>query len=344
MNRPSNNHHGFTLTELMVAMAISLTILIMGAGVYLGSLGLYIGMQSRSSLSQDAILLVDYLRNELIVAGGGSVRAWMGIWVEDNCAARSVFPDCAGSDRLTLTTASNPLQECGITSMVSAGVLQVAFSSPGVCCLQPAAAGEISFLGQNTIVTLDGNFTNQYVTAVDLAACRITIQPGQAAGWDQSGGVVDWSGGTVTLVNVETLYLDPPTEVLMRFTDRNNDGVVDAGEAAIVAIGVLDFQVALGYDFNPADGKITTLAGGLNDEWLYNAVGETFGAGVFTGSFTKSSLLMVSPAVILGVTDGSANTNWSTKQVLNGPARGRAGMTIQPEITQLAPRNSYVFQ
>jgi prepilin-type N-terminal cleavage/methylation domain-containing protein len=348
--RPRNNHiNGFTLVEVLVAAAISLTVMLVGTQLYLGSVSAYSGLKQRTSLSQDALMLVDYLRNMLLVAGGGSVRAWMGIWVEDNCNARSVYPACLGSDRLTVSSASIPLQECGITSMVSVAphptVLQVAFSSPGVCCLTPSSPGEISFQNQYAIVALNGYFTNQFVSAASLVACQLTIQSGQATGWDQTGGTTDWSGGTVTMVKIQTVYLDMATNTLMVFSDSNDNGIVDPGELLSVAVGVMDFQVALGYDFNPANGEVSAVVGGINDEWLYNAVGEAFGAGVFAlSSFTKASLLLVSPGVILGVTDISAATNWGSFQIQNGPVRGASGWSMRSEVTQLAPRNSYVFQ
>jgi len=334
---------GFSLVEMLVALAASMLILVAVMGLYLFSFNAYLSMQNRSSLAQDSMLLVDYFRNELFVAGGGAVRGWMGIWVEDNCTARSVFPACNGSDRVTISSATVPLQQCTITGMVG-GKLQIAFSA-GICCLTKQA-GQIDYKNNPVALTLNSFFHSSFAVDEDTAACTLTISDGQARGGDSDGGTIDWSGGMVTLMQVETLYWDSINSQIVRFQDLNNNGAVDLGEMSIVAVGVYDFQVALGYDFNPADGNILTTANGVNDEWLYNAPGviESLGTGYFVPAPSKSSLLLVQVGVVLGVSNPNSRITSSSAQILNGPVRTQPRFTMQPEVTQLAPRNSYIFQ
>ncbi|MGZ3721667.1 MAG: PilW family protein [Bdellovibrionales bacterium] len=339
------NVNGFSLVELLIAMAIALSIMMGVAGIYLFGFNSYLSMQNRSSLGQDSLLLVDFLRGELQGAGGGAVRAYMGLWVEDNCNARGPFLECGGSDRITVSAATIPLQQCAITSKLGATLYQMAWRSPGVCCMQPQA-GEISYAGQSVMLTLNGFYSSRFAAAVDLGLCTLSIQPGQAAGGDVTGGTLDWSGGMATLMKVTTFYWTAANATLNRFTDANNDGVMSAGETAIVAVGVYDLQIALGYDFNPADGNILTTATGVNDEWLNNAPGvvESLGTGYFVPAPPPASLLMVEAGVILGVANPNGGAAVNSQRIFNGPLRGIAGWTMQAETTQLAPRNSFIFQ
>lgn len=339
--------NGFSLVELLIALGITTFLVTISATLHLQSMEMMKNTENRTMLTQDAILLIDYLRNEAIGVGGGSVRGWMGVWAEDNCPARSVFPACGGSDRLTLSTIRVPVQECVITGMAGANTLQVAFSSPGVCCMQPQIAGEISFQNRQVFLTLGDFYAQRYVTSVDLTNCRATIQPGQASGGDQTGGTVNWTNGALTLMQIETIYRDPTTNMLKRFMDDDNDGTVDAGEDLILADSVIDFQTAMGYDFNIADGNVVDTPNGVNDEWLFNAPGvaESFGAAWFASPpLLRSQLHLVGVGVILGVSDPTSKVNLSTAQVYNGPQRTVPGWTLQSEVSFVAPRNAFIFQ
>ncbi len=337
---------GFSLIEMLIGMGLISFIIVLSANVHITNLQIYKTTESRVSLTQDSLLLVEYFRNQVIAAGGGSIRSWMGIWVEDNCAARGVLPQCAGSDRLTVTSTTLPVQECSITGMVNPNVLQIAFSSPGVCCLQPATAAESSFSGRQIMISRSDYFRQRYVSTSDLNLCRLTIQPGQAAGGDQAGPIVNWTGGVVTMVSVDTIYWDSVTRMLKRFTDNNNNGQIDAGEDMIVADSLFEFQVALGYDFNPGDGNVTSSANGIGDEWLYNAPTaiEAINTPPFVAPMARSSLLLVEVGAILGSSAGGSNLKADTARILNGPVRTMPGWILQAETTRLAQRNSFIFQ
>ncbi len=334
---------GFTLIEVLISVAICAVLVLIAAGLHVGSLDVYHRSVNRSTLAEDVLLLVDYVRGELMGVGGGSVRGWMGIWVEDGCGPRSIFPACGGADRVTLSTLTIPVQECSIVGMVTPTTLQIIFSSPGVCCLKPQAAGEVSYVGKPVMVTLNDFYSQRFVTAVDLVACTMGVVPGQAAGGDQTGGTADWSGGMVSMMQVETLYLNRAQNTLQRFVDLNNNGVADLGEDQVVADQIFDFQIALGYDFKPADGRVTATANGVNDEWLYNAPGvaEALGAGFFVPPPARSALLLAQVGITSGVSDPAGLVLGS---LLNGPPRNVPGWALRSGTAIVGLRNTYIFQ
>ena len=340
------NQRGFSLVEIFIAMGIA-TFLIAGAmTAHVSNLSYYKTTESRSTLYQDSLLLIDYLRAELMQAGGGSVRAWMGIWVEDNCGARAPLPACASSDRMTISTVSIPLQECAIIGQINPTRVQVAWNAPGVCCLDPLAAGEVTFLGRNVMLTLGDFYSQQFATIVDLPTCQMTTAAGQASGNDRPPVVWNWGNGAVTMMNVQTLYWDSTTNMLKRWINTNNDNVKNPTEDVIIADNVFDTQYALGYDFNLPDGNIVDTADGVNDEWLFNAptVVEVFGLGVFAPPVVRSQLLSVQVGAIVGSNDSAAGVAMAPKRSLNGPLRSQAGWMMMEEIARFSPRNSYIFQ
>jgi hypothetical protein len=314
---------------------------------HVSNLSFYRSTQGRSSLYQDAILLIEFFRNEVMAAGGGSIRAWQSLWIEDNCLVRGALPACNQSDRLTISTINMPIQECAITGQVDATHVQVAWSGPGVCCLQPNVANnELSFMSHQVMFTLGDLYSQKSVTQADLANCRLGYQAGQAAGNDSLPPVANWTGGVVSMVNVQTFYADVPNRLLRRWIDANGSSTIDPGEDVVIADNTFDLQIALGYDFNVADGNLTETANGLNDEWLFNSPGniETFGAGFFVPPAARSQLHSVQVSVILGTDEGVQPGNVSQRRALNGPLRSLDGWTVMEEWARMMPRNSYVFQ
>lgn len=346
---PATAQRGFTITELLIAMGIATFVIAVSTGVHISNLRYFRTTEGRSTIYQDSILIGNYLRGEVLGAGGGSIRGWMGVYVEDNCNARSIFPACNGSDRLTITTVSTPLQECVITGQLGPGRVQVAFTSPGVCCMQPQAAGEVTYLNRQVMMTLGDLFWQQYVTNINLATCQADLVNGQLppAGFNALGAPpYNFTNTTMSLVNVQTFYWDSAAFTLRRFMDGNNDGVAQPGEDVIVADQVYDLQVALGYDFNVADGNLSETPTGLNDEWLHNnpTAPEAYGAGFFVAPITRSSLLQIMFGVIVGNPDTTLSLSAPNVRVLNGPVRTRNGWILQEGISRITPRNSYIFQ
>lgn len=347
--KASTANGGFSIVELLIAMGLATFIIAISTGVHISNLHYFKTTEGRSTIYQDAILIGGWLRNELMGAGGGSVRGWMGIWVEDDCGPRSIFPACQDSDRLTISTVTNPLQECLITAQLGPGRVQVAWTSPGVCCMQPQAANEVSYSAKQVMLTLGDFNSQQYVTAVNLALCQADITNGQASGNalpPPPVGNPNWTNATMTMVNTQTLYWDGTNFTLRRFIDANNDNAAQPGEDVIVADQIFDLQVALGYDFNVADGNISETANGVNDEWMHNnpIAPEVYGAGFFVAPISRSAMQQVMFAVIVGNVDTTLSLATPTVRILNGPPRTRAGWILQEEISRLTPRNSFIFQ
>lgn len=82
---------GFTLVEVMIAMGISIVLIGGAMAAHVSNLSFYRSTQGRSSLYQDAILLIEFYRNEVMAAGGGSIRAWQALsmkttaWFGESC-------------------------------------------------------------------------------------------------------------------------------------------------------------------------------------------------------------------------------------------------------------------
>lgn len=347
----ARDNGGFSLVEVLIAMGIATFIIVISTGVHISNLRYFRTTEGRTNIYQDAILISEFFRNELMAAGGGSVRGWMGLWVEDNCNARAPLPGCAGSDRVTISSVTVPLQECPITGQLGGGRVQVAFTSPGICCMQPQAADEKTYLDKNVMVTL-GDYTAQYyVRAVNLQFCQADLVPGQAYGGSNLPPApavppYNWTNGTMSMISVETFYWDSAANTLKRFIDKNNDGAPQSDEDVVVADNIFDLQFALGYDFNLADGNINETANGASDEWLYNnpSAVETYGAGYFVAPITRSALQMVMFGVIVGYPDTTLSLTNTPIRSLNGPLRSRAGWILQEESSRLAPRNAFIFQ
>lgn len=335
---------GITLTELMVAMAIASVLVITVVTLHLSSLKSYYAAESSTALSQDTFLIGEFLRSEAIAAGGGSVRAWMALWVEDNCKSRNSLPECRGSDRMTVTKISLPEQECAITAQISSTEMRVANRTPMQCCLAPAVAGAQSFLNRQVVLSLNGTYIQRAVSQVDLGACTVKLVPGQAEGGDYPGKTTNWTGAVLSLVNVATYYMDSSSRSLNAWIDKNRDSVFTPDESSLLVDQVFDFQVTLGYDFMPVDGTVREDDKGFDDEWLYNDPEhvESFGLGYFKPPLLRRDLAMVQIGVMLGVQRIEAAD--SRQRLFNGPIREVDGWSFRSAFTKVAPRNTFIFQ
>lgn len=340
---------GMTLVELLIALGISCVLMVVGFSLQLGTMQVFKYTEDFTSLSQDSFLITQWLRGAVMGAGGGAMQAWMGVGVEDNCAALNGMPACQNSDRLTITTTSLPEQQCLIKGQVGAIVshmpviLQIATPTPGTCCLTPGP-GQLDFSKQQIMLVNNGIYAERAVTKVDIPNCQLTYQDGQAARFDPATFVTDWSGGTVNLVNVRTLYWDPAANTLNSYTEADGDNARSDAETTVLADQIYDFQVALGYDFNPPDGQVSQSADGTKDEWLYNAVGEKPGVGFFVSPpFTSASLMLMQIGVLVGAV--KANTTYAqTLPLLNGPGKAVPNVNLRPVLVKMAPRNTTLFQ
>jgi len=339
---------GLTLMELMIAMGISSFLFVVTMSLHVQTLQMFQNNEDYASLNMDSYLLNDYLRIEVMKAGGASTRGWMGLHVENDCSARSPLPHCDGSDRLSVVNVSMPEQECTITQNATANTITADFRSPGDCCMMPLAGldGAKSFEHQQILLSLNGAFVNRYVSNLDAGTCTATLVPGQVSFADLPSGVTNYTGGIVTLVEVKSYYWNSSNNTLNVFQDLNRDAIIQPNETQVIAEQVYDFQVSLGYDFNPVDGVITETADGSEDEWLYNSLltGERMNNGDFAvSSWGRDQLTMVALGVGIGTPRGGVN-NGNLPRLFDGPVRNYPGVYVRPAIVKIAPRNTMLFQ
>jgi len=175
------------------------------------------------------------------------------------------------------------------------------------------------------------------VTDLDLARCEATLEPAYTQVLDLApASDAAWADGVLVVVRVQTLWLRSATDELMIDEDEDGDG---EAETRIAADRVIDLQAALGYDVSPWDWRIRD-TGNTQDEWLYNAPGDTFAANDGQGLATArlDELRMVRFGVIVGAPSG-AQTPPEPVQLLNGPARSRPGWVLRPVLGVTGLRN-----
>src|SRR5437660_1542991 len=98
MRADHSQESGFSLIEVMIAMVVMIVLIEAVATAYVHMLGQSKRSKVRSGLDEQLKYLGDYFTYRLQGIGGGAVRPWASVWVEDNCSARSIFPACGGSD------------------------------------------------------------------------------------------------------------------------------------------------------------------------------------------------------------------------------------------------------
>ena len=334
------SQRGVSLPEVMVVVAISSLIVVAAFTTYTGSYQQYKTAETKSLLSQDVLLLSNYLSKILQEIGGGSTRVWEALWIEDNasCTNRAPFGPCNGTDRVNLAILTFPELECPVTGLSGGNVY--ALNNNPTCCITAA------LLGKQVMFTLNGMWAQKYVSAVDVNNCKVTVTPGQMNLADSDAALpplTGFTGGVMSQVDVQTLFVDSVNHQLKSWVDANNDNVMDATEVSLLADQVYDFQISLGYDFNPADGTLTDTGNNV-DEYTNNAPGanDVQGVGFFLNA-TPDQLRMIEFGVVLGTPFAVAGSG-NQVQLLNGAAVSNPNSYLQSITTKIAPRNLGVFQ
>ncbi|HVK61225.1 MAG TPA: prepilin-type N-terminal cleavage/methylation domain-containing protein [Bdellovibrionales bacterium] len=331
-----NNHRGFTLVEIIIASAIA-SLLLLGA---IQMMSLQTSMQIKSTakmgLEGDFLLLEDFFVRQIAAGGGNALSPLNSYWVEDNCASRSPFPACDGSDRLTILT-SRDRASCTVTASTAAGLgWDLTINSSGGCCLQNLDLSE-----NQGIVIKSSMYAQVALSNIDEAACTLRASPGPASGNDSfiNAPPINWAGAVLSAVSVRTFYRKPSTNELHSFvyTDANS------GEDRILADQIYDFQAALGYDFNPTDGLCTETEDGSGDEWLGNRAGtdEEIGSDDFLNA-SLADLKMLSVGIISGYRD--QGYSGGSLSILNGPARDIDGWKLSALKIKTVVRSQGVFE
>ena len=295
----------FTLIELMVSLAIAGVVFAAASSSVVVVIKTLKKTEKQIQVDLEAKILAEYLSSQLRVIGGGALRPWHGVELEENWNGD-------GSDRLTvLELASENDSECVITDHNNGAAIKFDRDD---CCI------DNTWSGKHLLVASKGaeKWLSLFSTGVNIspgASCQIVDPGGNGLGKSKpthsAGETPDFTGGTLVAVRVKRYWLDAATHQLKLDISADN---ANNFETQVLADNVFDLQFALGYDVVPVDGAISD-TGSVNDEWLGNATGDILGAdGLLNAQEHELRMLQVGVAVG-GKIDGMSGR----AQILNGP-------------------------
>lgn len=316
---------GFSLIELLTAMAISTIVLTVAVSSVAFLNQQTISLKRRAELDREAKLLLEYLLADVQSAGSGSYRPWSMITVQNNVDG--------GADRLILAEVDDELGECKIVNYPGSGAVFFMDDSGG-CCLANPSAGAWE---NRRLMAVNGNGSVVKVivsNSVSTAACQVNFPSGAHALDKLAGSLSDFDGGSLAAVKLRTLRVDQANHQLILEEDLDSNGTT---ESHVIAEDVYDLQVALGYDANN-DGKVASDATS-NDEFLYNAAGDAMGSGGLADA-DVADLRMIQVALVVGARVPSANNSVT---VLDGPSRTSAGMLLRAAQGRVHFRNLSLY-
>jgi hypothetical protein len=175
----------------------------------------------------------------------------------------------------------------------------------------------------------------------------------------QPTSIAGYGGGNLIPVLVSTLYMGcnrtdadctdhSVDRALFLFTDHNGGSgtvTVDPGELFLVSPNIYDFQVGIGYDFDPRDGFASDTPGGCNDEWSFNA-DPSVGCGTGTedvAAAQETDMRMISLGVVTGV-EVHDPTYTSTAQLTGGLAKSGTGIHLRASESRAGLRGLSIFR
>jgi hypothetical protein len=295
----------FSLLELMVAS--TMTLIVLAAGI--SSVGILIRMLNRTGQASSIVTEVQHL-SEFLVAqlqgiGGGAVRPWMVLVVDNNTGL-------AGSDLIhfadvpaTVPTSATLMARLD-DGAFSLFVPDLSQGTPGGRCLLADLRKDLDHDGlpeptENTaaaysalelsdheaiLVSPSGDtWRSVVVESVGLGGsledCFVRFVStstglsanGRLRGADrftEVAGTEDleqWVGGQVAFIRTREWRFEPAS---LGQSGRLVERVRTRGPVVERTLfeGVLDLQIAVGYDFNPFDGVLREQRDTRGDEWI----------------------------------------------------------------------------
>lgn len=318
---------GFTLSELTVAMAVGSLVLSLSMAALM-DMSRHLGrMEQESGANDESKLLNDYISTGMLSVGGGMLRPWMSLAVENGW-------DENGSDRITFATLQDLTLQCAIDRVE--GDLVFVADELDDCCLTDA------FRGQQVILATgqpdaSSHWASHRVRTVNENLCYARLGEGLGEVLDvPPDDEAAWSEGFLAVVSLRTLWVDHSRDALMVSEDTDLDG---EAEDRVLADRVLDLQASLGYDVSPWDWQVTD-RGDTSDEWLYNAAGDTVSAedGQGLELAEASDLRMIKVGVVVGAPVRS-DPDSDPIRVLDGPERSRYAWVLRPFLSTTGLRN-----
>lgn len=323
------HRRGFTLVEMMVAMAMAGVLAASALGAGMAIHNVLVDTRRRVVVWDEAKRVEEALLSRVQEAGGDPMAAADSIIVEDNCTADAtrLLPSCAGADRITIMRASASTLSCEVTA--AGATLKDTTLSPAPCCITAA------FVGPAVLLAFDGDIITLDLHSPNTASCHVAAPFGQG-----NPGPKTLKPGVLAVLgpgNIETIF--PRSKgasgeyELMVWKDAGTpgNGQVDANELELFADRIYDFQIALGYDSTPEDGDVVD-TNSSSDEWIGNAEVVAPPPALPTG-VARSQLRMIDIAIAVGVPSSRFNT---PVQLLNRTA------PITPTNTYLAATRGQV--
>lgn len=252
----SSKNSGFTLTELLVAMALSLTVL---AGLY----SFYVSHQRVYAIQAQLLETQQNLRIglEIIVE---DIQGTGGTGIP-RVAAVTLTNSTTGSDSLSLL-----VPDASICPGVPQPVQINTYHSTGSHMFLAASCTNMEGKTGLLVDATGLNYRNLKLTKVITENNKVDFESSPLPVLSASGLTTDYSGGTLLVLRqiTYTVDLSSPSKPVLR---RNLN--IGAG-AQPLANYIEDLQVSLGYDRN-SDGIITEVGNTANDdETVFNVPGE----------------------------------------------------------------------
>jgi hypothetical protein len=250
---------GSTLSELLIAMGLGLTVLAGIYGFYVTSMPIYTLQEQLLETHQNLRIGLELLVEEIQQAGGGGIPIEAAVGVTNSSTKADSF-------RVLYPVAVCPPPKPQVIPIDAYhGVAANMFLLNGSACA--AMDGKIGLA-----VTADGShYRTLQITQVTTANDKINFSPGLSPVNSPGGLGADYTGGTLVLlgqVDYSVDAADPAKPILRR---NQNTG---AG-AQPLALYIEDMQVSLGYDRN-GDGILSKVGDAVDDdEWVFNVPGES---------------------------------------------------------------------
>ncbi len=332
---------GFTLIEMMIALAISAVTIAVASSVAV-SIGRTVAKTTKGvEADSEAKMLTEYLGSQMHGVGGATLRPWGSVRVINGPAGTP--------DELIITELDDDINlDCGIAehpgTSIAGNVKMTttideddSSSSPAeTCCFEGLA-----LTGREVVITdEDGvNWEQATIAGATEGNCRINFSASTANPTNRSFGAastIDFDNGSILLVNTRRFWLDGNEE--LKVDETLSDGVTTE---VLLSNRVRDFQASLGYDVNPRDGRVGS-SNDTNDEWLFNAPGDAMGSGGLAGALTQDlRRVAVGVVVYVPVQEGGVT---SDAQILDGQTHSSTTEFFRGAVSYLTFRNSFIFQ
>ncbi len=253
----SSKNSGFTLTELLVAMALSLTVLA----------GLYMFFETHQRAYAIQAQLIETRQNlrialEIIVE---DIQGTGGTGIPP-VAAVTLTNSTTGSDSLSLLVPDSSICP-GVPQPVQINTYHSNESHMFLAGTCTKMEGKIGLLVDATGL----NYRNLKLTKVLIVNDKVEFESSPLPVVSASGLTTDYTGGTLVVLRQITYNVDlsSPSKPVLRQNLNTGAG------AQPLANYIEDLQVSLGYDRN-SDGIITEVGNTANDdETVFNVPGES---------------------------------------------------------------------